>query len=277
MSHKLIIYTFFLFLIFSCKNKEMNTTTTTNTDNPLMVEFDTPYGVPPFHLIKNEHYKPAFEAAMAKNKEEIDGIANATETPDFENTIVALDKTGSMLNRISSIFFNMTGAHTNDTLEQISQEMAPVLAKHSDYTSLNKKLFDRVKAVWDNRTSAKLNEEQNQLLEKTYKSFIRNGALLNDKEKETITKINEELSLLAVKFGQNNLAEVNDFKLVVDKKEDLKFVISDLSGKITQQHSFKANEGSNLVMFDTHTLSAGMYFLTIGNASSSKTMQFVVK
>lgn len=228
MSHKSLVYTFFLFLLFSCKNKEMNTAIAENGANPLLAEFDTPYGVPPFHLIKNEHYKPAMEAAMAKNKEEVDAIANATTTPDFENTIVALDNSGHMLNRISSIFFNMTGAHTNDTLEQISQEMAPALAKHSDYIALNKKLFDRVKSVYDNKVSFKLNEEQNQLLDKTYKSFIRNGALLNEKDKETITKINEELSLLTVKFGQNSLAEVNDFKLIVDKKEELKGLSEDL-------------------------------------------------
>jgi peptidyl-dipeptidase Dcp len=165
---------------------------------------------------------------MAIHKSEIDSIASIASSPDFNNTIVALDGAGSMLSRISNIFFNMTGAHTNETLEKISVEMAPVLAKHYDYIALHQKLFERVKTVWDNKASFQLSEEQNELLEKTYKSFIRNGALLGAKEKETITKINEELSSLTVKFGQNTLAEVNDFKLVVDKKDDLKGLSDDL-------------------------------------------------
>lgn len=223
----LVVSVILLTLIFSCKNKDMNKAATSSS-NPLLNEFSTPYGVPPFDLIKDEHYKPAFEAAMTKHKAEIDSIANLSESPDFNNTIVALDGTGAMLSRISNIFFNMTGAHTNDTLEKISEEMAPVLAKHYDYIALHQKLFNRVKSVWDNKASFNLNEEQNELLEKSYKSFIRNGALLNAKDKETITKINEELSLLTVKFGQNTLAEVNDFKLVIDKKEDLKGLSDDL-------------------------------------------------
>jgi peptidyl-dipeptidase Dcp len=219
----LLIFTF----TFSCKNNDMNQNTAT-ADNPLLSSFSTPYGVPPFDLIRDEHYKPAFEAAMAIHKSEIDSIASIASSPDFNNTIVALDGAGSMLSRISNIFFNMTGAHTNETLEKISVEMAPVLAKHYDYIALHQKLFERVKTVWDNKASFQLNEEQNELLEKTYKSFIRNGALLGAKEKETITKINEELSSLTVKFGQNTLAEVNDFKLVVDKKDDLKGLSDDL-------------------------------------------------
>jgi peptidyl-dipeptidase Dcp len=228
MKIHLIATSLLLFTItFSCKNNDMNKNTAP-ADNPLLSTFSTPYGVPPFDLIRDEHYKPAFEAAMAIHKSEIDSIASIASSPDFNNTIVALDGAGSMLSRISNIFFNMTGAHTNETLEKISVEMAPVLAKHYDYIALHQKLFERVKTVWDNKASFQLSEEQNELLEKTYKSFIRNGALLGAKEKETITKINEELSSLTVKFGQNTLAEVNDFKLVVDKKDDLKGLSDDL-------------------------------------------------
>ncbi len=228
MKIHLIAVSLLLFTItFSCKNNDMNQNTAP-ADNPLLSTFSTPYGVPPFDLIRDEHYKPAFEAAMVIHKSEIDSIASIAATPDFNNTIVALDGAGSMLSRISNIFFNMTGAHTNETLEKISVEMAPVLAKHYDYIALHQKLFERVKSVWDNKASFQLSEEQNELLEKTYKSFIRNGALLGAKEKETITKINEELSSLTVKFGQNTLAEVNDFKLVVDKKDDLKGLSDDL-------------------------------------------------
>ena len=220
----------------------MNQNTAT-ADNPLLSSFSTPYGVPPFDLIRDEHYKPAFEAAMAIHKSEIDSIASIASSPDFNNTIVALDGAGSMLSRISNIFFNMTGAHTNETLEKISVEMAPVLAKHYDYIALHQKLFERVKTVWDNKASFQLNEEQNELLEKTYKSFIRNGALLGVKEKETITKINEELSSLTVKFGQNTLAEVNDFKLVVDKKDDLKGLSDDLKSAAADAAKEQKMEG----------------------------------
>ena len=127
--HLISISLLLLTITFSCKNKDMNQNAT-STENPLLSSFTTPYGVPPFDLIKDEHYEPGFEAAMVKHKSEIDSIANITAAPDFNNTIVALDGAGSMLNRISNIFFNMTGAHTNDTLEKISQDMAPVLAKH---------------------------------------------------------------------------------------------------------------------------------------------------
>ena len=243
MKIHLIATSLLLFTItFSCKKNDMNKNTAP-ADNPLLSTFSTPYGVPPFDLIRDEHYKPAFEVAMAIHKSEIDSIASIAATPDFNNTIVALDGAGSMLSRISNIFFNMTGAQTNETLEKISVEIAPVLAKHYDYIALHQKLFERVKTVWDNKASFQLNEEQNELLEKTYKSFIRNGALLGVKEKETITKINEELSSLTVKFGQNTLAEVNDFKLVVDKKDDLKGLSDDLKSAAADAAKEQKMEG----------------------------------
>ncbi|MBK8625454.1 MAG: M3 family metallopeptidase [Saprospiraceae bacterium] len=216
-----------LLIISSCKNKEM-TLAQKSTENPLISEFTTPYGVPPFDLIKDEHYKPALEAAMVEHKSEIDSIANNTAAPEFSNTIEALDKAGYALSRVSSIFFNMTSANTNETLEKISEEMAPILSKHYDYISLNEKLFARVKAVWEAKDKLNLNEEQSELLDKTYKSFIRNGALLTGKDKESITKINEELSVLTIKFGQNTLAEVNEFQLVVENKDELKGLSEDL-------------------------------------------------
>ncbi|MBK9256375.1 MAG: M3 family metallopeptidase [Saprospiraceae bacterium] len=207
--------------ILSCKNKEM-TAEKSSSDNPLLAEFTTPYGVPPFDLIKDEHYKPALEAAMELHKAEIDAIAENEAEADFANTIEAMDKTGSILSRVSGIFYNMSNAHTNDNIEQVSTEIAPLMSKHSDYISLNEKLFARVKKIWESKESLGLNEEQNKLLEKTYKSFIRNGALLTAAEKESITKINEELSVLTVKFGQNTLAEVNEFQMLVDNVDELK-------------------------------------------------------
>lgn len=221
------IFILFLILFQSCKNNDMPATSAINT-NPLLSEFTTPYGVPPFDLIKGAHFKPAFDAAMTAHKAEIDSIANDPSAPSFSNTIEALDRAGAALNRVSAVFFNLTSANTNDTLEKISEEMAPVLAKHYDYISMNDKLFAKVKQIWENKQNLGLDEEKTELLEKTYKSFVRNGALLTGKDKETISKINEELSVLTIKFGQNTLAEVNEFQLVVDNKDELKGLSEDL-------------------------------------------------
>ncbi len=203
----------------ACKEQKNNNMT--QEENPLLTNFDTPYNVPPFDKIRDEHFKPAIESAIALHKQEIDAIAGNTQPPDFENTIVAMDKSGELLNHIELIFYNLINANTNDRLEKISEETAPLFSKHQDYIALNEKLFLRVKSVWDNRATLKLDEEQFKLLEKTYQGFIRNGALLSQEDKKKITKINEELSLLALKFGQNTLAEVNEFKLVVENKSEL--------------------------------------------------------
>ena len=227
MNHNFLIFIIMLSVMSSCKNKEM-TSSTLSIDNPLLKPFTTSYGVPPFDLIKDEHYKPALEAAMAEHKQEIDAIADLAIEPDFENTIVGLDKAGALLRQVTNVFYNVSGANTNEKLEKISEEMAPELAKHYDYISLNEKLFNRVKSVWEKRESLQLDEEQSTLLDKTYKSFVRNGAFLSVEQKEAISKINEELSLLTVKFGQNTLAEVNAFKLVVENKEELKGLPDDL-------------------------------------------------
>lgn len=209
----------FIMLLHSCKNKDISGTV--SSDNPLLQPFETPYGVPPFDKIKNKHFKPALEAAMDEHKKEIDAIANQKEEPTFENTIVALDGAGTTLSRVSNIFYNLSGAHTNDTIKQVEQEMAPVLAKHYDYITLNEKLFNRVKTIHDQKANLKLSEEQQKLLSDTYKSFVRNGALLNAKDKETISRINEELSTLTVAFGQNVLNDVNEFKFFVKDKSQL--------------------------------------------------------
>ncbi|MBK6785774.1 MAG: M3 family metallopeptidase [Saprospiraceae bacterium] len=242
MTRLIIVIATLLSLLISCKNKDMSDAQI-KTDNPLLGVFDTPYGVPPFDKIKNDHYKPAFEAAMEEHRKEIDVIADNTAAPDFENTIEAMDKAGSLLIRTSNIFYNLSGAHTNDTIKAIEEEMAPVLAKHYDYISLHEKLFSRVKYIYDNKTSLGLSEEEEKLLSDTYKSFVRNGALLNKKDKETISKINEELSTLTVKFGQNVMNEVNSFELVVDKKEDLKGLPDDVIAAAAETAKTSGKEG----------------------------------
>lgn len=206
-------------LIMSC-NQE-NKAEAIGTDNPLLATFDTPFEVPPFHLIKNEHFKPAILEGIRVQQNEINAIANSHEKPTFENTIVAMENAGKLLNRVNTIFTNLTSAHTNDTLQAIAEEVAPELSKNYDNIFLNEKLFARVKAVWDTQIDFKLNPEQAKLLEKKYKSFLRSGANLDAKGKERLRKINEELSVLALKYGANALAENNAYELVVDDKKDL--------------------------------------------------------
>lgn len=190
-------------------------------DNPLLAVYETPYEVPPFDVIKNGHFKPAILEAIRIQQNEIDAIANAPTKPDFKNTVLAMENSGELLNRTTTVFFNLNSANTNDTLQAIAQEMAPELAKHNDNIYLNEKLFARVQQVWDNQIELKLNAEEAKLLEKKYKYFIRSGAKLNAEQKERLRKINEQLSVLSLKFGDNILAENNAFELVIDDEKDL--------------------------------------------------------
>ncbi len=189
--------------------------------NPFFTTYATPYEVPPFDVIKNEHFKPAMEEGIRRHAAEIEAIANAKEVPTFENTIVAMDNSGALLDKVTTVFYNLNSANTNDSIQTIAKEIAPELSKHSDNISLNAPLFVRVKKLWDNKESLKLDAEQSQLLEKTYKSFVRSGANLSDADKEKLRAINGELSVLSIQFGQNVLAETNNYKMVVEKEEEL--------------------------------------------------------
>ncbi len=197
------------------------TVLTAGGNNPLLQPFNTPFNVPPFDKIKMEHYKPAFEEAIKVNEKEIDAIVNNSEKPNFKNTIEALEYSGDLLNTISTIFFNLSETVTNDEFQAIAEDVTPMLSKHSDNISLNVKLFQRVKDVYSQKSKLKLTPEQKVLLEETYKDFVRSGANLDEKKKEQLRKINEELSLLTLKFGDNVLKETNKFQLLIDNKNDL--------------------------------------------------------
>lgn len=211
--------------------------------NPFFKAYTTPHQVPPFDLIKNEHFKPALLEGIKQHQAEINAIANSSSKPTFENTIVAMDKAGALLSRVSSVFYNLNSANTNEEIQNIAREISPEMAAHSDNITLNQKLFARVKNLWDNRASLKLNSEQAKLLEKTHKSFIRSGANLNDTDKAKLRKINSELSLLSLKFGQNLLAETNNYLLVVDKKEDLTGLPAELISAAAEEAKTKGQEG----------------------------------
>jgi len=218
---KKIIYLFTLLLAFgwSCINNQNNETV--SNDNPLLVEFKTPFGTPPFEQIKPEHYMPAFEEGMKQQKANIQLLLNDTGEPTFENTIEMLMRSVELLDQTSNIFFGLNSANTNDELKKIAQEISPKLSAHRDEISLNPILFKKVKFVYENKANFKLTEEQVFLLENLYKDFIRSGADLADDKKEELKAINQELSTLRVQFGQNVLTETNDFKLVIENKKDL--------------------------------------------------------
>ena len=193
----------------------------TGNDNPLLADWHTPFGVPPFDLIKNEHYLPAFREAMARHTAEVAAIANQQDPPTFANTIEALDRAGALYTRVSSVFGAVNGANTNDTLQEVDRILAPERAAHADEISLNAALYERVKAVYDQRDHLDLTPEQSKLLEETHKDFVRSGAALDEAGKARMKEINAELAQLSQAFGQHVLAETNAYELHVTDTADL--------------------------------------------------------
>lgn len=196
--------------VFSCKEK-----------NPLLTDYNTPFNVPPFEKIKVEHYEPAFIEAMKQQKQTIDKIVNSADEPTFENTIEALEYSGSLLSEVIGAFYPLTSANTNSEMQELAQKFAPMLSSHSDDISLNPELFKRVKAVYEIKDELDLNPEQQMLLKKVYNGFVKGGANLPEDKQARFREINEALSLLAVKFGDNVLAEINNFQMVIDNEADL--------------------------------------------------------
>ena len=190
-------------------------------ENPFFNTYGTPYEVPPFHLIKNQHYLPAYEEGMKRHQAEIDAIINNPEAPTFKNTIDALETSGELLNKVSSVFGNQQGANTNDSIKAIAKEITPKLTAHWDAINLNDKLFERIKTVYNNKEKENLTPEQLTVLDKYYQGFVRGGANLSPEDKETFKKLNSELSMLSLQFGENLLNETNSFKLVIDNEKDL--------------------------------------------------------
>jgi peptidyl-dipeptidase Dcp len=200
-------------------SQKLSTPKDSKSMNILTQPFQTKHNTAPFSKIKIEDYKPAIEANIKTAKAEIEAIVNNKNQPTFENTIEALENSGDMLDRSSNIFFNLNGAETNDDMQKLAQELSPLLTAHGNDIILNEELFLRVKKVYDQRQSLKLSVEQMMLLDKTYKSFARNGALLSANDKLKLRKLDEEMSLLTLKFSENVLAETNNYQLhITDKK-----------------------------------------------------------
>lgn len=204
----------------------------------LTEKFNTPYHSAPFDQIKNEDYLPAFKDLIEKSEAEIDAIVNNSDEPTFENTIEALAFSGEQLDRVSNIFFNLNSAETSDELQQIAQEVSPILTEYSSKISQNEALFNRIKKVYDQKEKYNLNEEQQMLLDETYKGFVRSGALLNEEDKEKLKKISMDLSLKSLQFGQNVLASTNNYFKHITNKEDL----AGIPEAIIEQYAEEAKE-----------------------------------
>lgn len=207
-----------LILAASCMMYSCATQTETN---PFLTEFQTPYGVPPFDQIKLEHYEPAFMKGIDEQNANIQAITSNAEAPTFDNVIVAFDNSSPILDRVGGVFYNLTEAETTDELTALSMKLAPVMSEHNDNILLNEALFAKIKAVYQQKDSLQLTTEQRRLLEKTYKSFVRSGANLPADKQARLREINKQLSTLGIRFDKNILNENNEFKLFVDKEEDL--------------------------------------------------------
>ena len=192
-----------------------------SSDNPLLVESTLPYHYPPFDKIKNEHFAPAYQAALAEHAKEVEAIANEKAKPTFENTLVAMEKAGQTLERVENIFGNLAGAHTNPEIQKLQADLAPKLSAHRDAIRLNPKLFARIQALHEKRDQLKLDPESKYLLERYYKDFVRAGAKLSDADKEKLKAMNAELATLQTKFSQSVLKEKNAEAIVVDTREEL--------------------------------------------------------
>ena len=207
-----------LILAASCM---MYSCATQTENNPFLTEFQTPYGVPPFDQIKLEHYEPAFMKGIDEQNANIQAIIDNAETPTFDNVIAAFDNSSPILDRVGGVFYNLTEAETTDDLTALSMKLAPVMSDHSDNILLNQALFAKIKAVYQQKDSLGLTTEQQRLLEKTYKNFVRSGANLPADKQARLREINKQLSTLGIRFDKNILNENNEFKLFVDKEEDL--------------------------------------------------------
>ncbi len=192
-----------------------------NSNNPFFTAFENEYGIPPFEEINAEHYLPAFEEGIKQQQIEYNAIANNEESPTFENTIAALELSGELLQRVSGVFFNLYSAETNEDLNEIAKQVTPLLSAHSDNLYLNDDIFQKIAALHQQKENLNLNAEQNRILDKYYKNFVRSGAALNDTEKESLREINAALSQATLTFGQNLLAENNAYQHFVELEEDL--------------------------------------------------------
>ena len=246
----------FLLFVVACSDRDsavQHVTEAPGTTNPFFAESTLPYGMPPFDLIRNEHFLPAFERGMAEQSAEIEAIAENAQAATFENTIVAMERSGQLLGRSRRVFGNLTSAHTNDTLQEIQTEMAPKFSAHDDNMLLNPDLFARVASLYEARDSLELDPEAYRLLERYHTDFVRAGAKLSEQHKRRLREINAELAELGTAFSQNVLNEVNESAVVVESRDEL-------SGLSESQIDSAAKEAESRDL-------AGKYVLTLQNTT----------
>lgn len=213
-----------------------------NEQNPFFTRYNTPHQTIPFNLIRNEHYEPAMMEGMRIQDEEINHIIDNPEPPTFENTIEMLEKSGDLLDRVTTVFGNLMSADTNDEMEAIAEKMMPLLTEHSNNITLNDRLFQRIKSVYEQKDSLHLNKEQEMLLEKTYDGFIRNGANLSETDKGALRKLNTELSMLTLQFSQNHLKATHQYELPITR-EQLEGVPEHVIASYAQNAKERGKEG----------------------------------
>ncbi|MGB4205896.1 MAG: M3 family metallopeptidase [Bacteroidales bacterium] len=253
-----------LLMITACTRK-------TEEVNPFMADYNTPFNVPPFDRISEKHYLPAFEEGMKRHNLEIQDIVNNAEEPTFKNTIEALEYSGRLLADVQFVFYNAYSSNTNDEIQRIATEIAPELSLHADNIKLNAKLFERVNAVYAQKENLDLNAEQRKLLEETYKGFVRSGAGLPEEKQNRLKEINQELSVLTLKFGQNVLGETNKFKMIVDNESDLAGLPQSLIDVAAERAAEEGLQGKWI--FTLHNSSVMPFLGSADNRELRKVMQ----
>ena len=206
------LFIFLYIIVFSFSN-------IWSMENPFLKKYNTEFEIPPFSKIDESDFMPAFTMGIEAHKKEIDSIIKNSENPSFENVMIALEKSGSLLDRVGAVFFNLSGSTSNEEIQNIEKDISPILSQHYDSISLNPKIFKKIKYLWDNIDSLNLSIEEKKILEEKYKNFIRNGALLEGDDKEKYSSINQEISKLSVEFSQNLLAETNNFEIILNEND----------------------------------------------------------
>jgi peptidyl-dipeptidase Dcp len=237
-------YVIFVFaaVIYSCQNQK--NVSDNDMDNPFFSEWNTPHGVPPFDEIKEEHFLPAVKEGIKQQEVEVNAIVENQEEPTFENTILALDKSGDLLTKVNGVFGPLNSANTNDNMQALAREISPLMTRHRDNISMNPELFEKIKKVYEKRNELNLDAEQLRVTEKYYQDFVRNGANLSVEDQQKLRTYNEELSKLSLQYGENLLAETNrNFKLVIDKEEDLAGLSEDVIARAADDAKTSGDEG----------------------------------
>ena len=206
------LFIFFYIIVFSFSNIWA-------MENPFLKKYNTEFEIPPFSKIDESDFMPAFKMGIEAHNREIDSIIKNSEDPSFENVIIELERSGSLLDRVGAVFFNLSGSTSNEAIQNIEKDISPILSQHYDSISLNPKIFKKIKYLWDNIDNLNLSIEERKILEEKYKNFIRNGALLEGDDKEKYSSINQEISKLSVEFSQNLLAETNNFEIILNEND----------------------------------------------------------